>query len=246
MSGRRIWLFVCLLAAAVPMLAADNLILVRVDTKANRAYIPEGTVLPQGLAIRAKKEPIGPVTLDRGGMRAPREIAPKRLEPKNTLIFEYAPAETFAAMRERYVAKQAREKNPRLTPHNQSCGTVYVDDEAEGYYGTQYGSFSSTICMPAQGPFVTGTYYPVDYTAQAESWADEGWVAVWDANNRFTCQDNYAVYGLSCTAGSNVRFWSYSNTITTAGSFSVIEYLQNYEPWYTGFSFEVVWHSAHE
>ena len=243
MSGRRTWLFVCLLVAAVPMLAADNLILVRVDRKANRAYIPEGPVLPQGLAIRAKKEPIAPVALGRPGLQQSKEIAPKRLNVKDTLIFEYAPAETFAGTRERYAAKLAREKNQRVIPHNHSCGTVYLDDSAEGYYGTIYNGFSSTVCSP-HGPLVNGNYYEWSYSADA-NYADDGWVAVWGANNNFNCDDNWPGYGLSCTAASTVRWWWDSNTITAAGSFSVIEYLQNYEPWYTGFSFEIVWYSAH-
>lgn len=258
MIRRRMALFVCLLFAALPTFASENLILVRIDMKAKRAYIPEGTILPGRVLLRAAK-----VRLPRGERpaddrdalsdgrsvllrsNAVRRLPMKRLTAEDTLVFEYAPSATFDAMRAHYAARAPKKNSPVQATHERSCTTIYMQDESEGLYGTYYAGFEATGCSPAHGPFIPYNYYLYDFTATGY-WADEGFVYVDDLNDNYDCQDDYPDSGtLTCTGSELAQYWG-SNTVELGGSFSYIEYQANYEPWYVGFYFESTWYTAYD
>ena len=258
MIRRRIALCACLLFAVVPMLASENLILVRIDAKAKRAYIPEGTILPGRLLLRAAKVRLAPVEHPAGDpdvlpngpsllrqSNAVRRLPMKRLAAEDTLVFEYAPSATFDGMRAHYAARAPKNKSRLQTDHDRSCSTIYMQDESEGLYGTYYAGFESTACSPAHGPFIPYNYYLYDFTATGY-WADEGFVYVNDLNDNYDCQDSYPDSGtLTCTGSEVAQYWG-SNTVETGGSFSYIEYQANYEPWYVGFYFESTWYTGYD
>jgi hypothetical protein len=236
--------------AAVPLVAGDEqVIFVRIDTAAKRAYIPEGTVLPERVVLRASKSPVEQETIRDATISersVPRREAPvRRLTEKDTLIFEYAPAENFRGMQARYAARVSKGPSRVRTEDDRYCTTIYMEDTGEGVYGTYSNGFTARGCRPA-GALTSGQYYLFDYTATADV-GDDGYVYVSDANGNFNCMDTWPGYGLSCTDENTTQYWvGFSNTITMAGSFSIIEYLDNYEPNYIGFSFESTWYVAHE
>src|ERR1044071_7458807 len=103
-------LFVAL-ALVSQVQAANRVIYVVVDPAAHRAYIPEETVLPEGLRIRASAmksdESTAMPEVDRSfRLEFAKTMKAKGSEPVEApLIFEYAPAERFATARDRYEAK---------------------------------------------------------------------------------------------------------------------------------------------
>src|SRR5947207_15830665 len=97
-------LFVAL-ALVSQVQAANRVIYVVVDPAAHRAYIPEGTALPEGLQIRASviksNEPTAMPEVDRSfRLEFAKTMKAKRSEPVAApLIFEYAPLARFETAR---------------------------------------------------------------------------------------------------------------------------------------------------
>jgi hypothetical protein len=252
MTGRRIWLFVCLLAIALPLFAHEpEVMLVRVDLEKNRAYVPEGTVLPPGLEVRAAAislpQRTAPIELRHGGERSFLVKAhADLLSRRSPLVFEYAPAETFAGTRERYEqfkAHQAASSGPSAQSHYGGCGTTYYDVQNTGYYNdTYYSWFATKQCIAYQGYYAA--WYTYGTTAAAE---DDGYVWVYDDTNAFTCDDNYPGYRERSCETENYRSYNASSTnkVHHGGQSYHIEYLQNYEPWYVGFSLNVQYTVPH-
>src|SRR5688572_2536692 len=167
MLGRRTWVFVCLLAFSLPLFAHERtVILVLVDRENNRAYIPEGTVLPPNLQLNVRMEKRvldeteaaqlrGGRDAGRGNARAVRRdaAAASRLKARPPLVLQYAPAERFEVARRNYEAQQAkRPRSPvQADSSHMTCFDTYVQDSEPGQYGTYYNGFTSTFCQQSSG-----------------------------------------------------------------------------------------------
>jgi hypothetical protein len=252
MVRRRMWSLVSLLvfAFALPLIAHEPPVtLVIVDAQNNRAYIPEGTVLPEGMVVRATQTRMPlhstPVELRRGERSFAVKAAADLLSKRPPLVFEYAPAEKFIQTRERYEELKAAQAaaGPEAQSHYGGCATTYYDVQNTGYWGdTYYSWFATKRCIVYQG-YYAGWY---TYGTSAGS-TDEGHVWAYDDTNGFTCDDNYPGYRERSCETENYRSWNPNSTnkIHHGGQTYVIEWLQNYEPWYVGFSLNVEYTVPH-
>lgn len=260
MSGRRIALFVCLMLLALPLLAHEKkVILVLVDHENNRAYIPEGTVLPAHVTMNVRAErrvldasEVAQLRADRDGgrgvARAPRleKAAMARLKTKAPLVLQYLPEARFADARRNYEAQQAKlPRSPVQADSHMQCFDTYVSNYASGLQWTYYNGFTSTFCQSAHGISVgysnpwefraTGDYSDVDSTISPFVYVD-------DQNNNFQCMDYFAWPGDgSCSTANNTVLLQQGclNDVDTGSQQYVIEYGNNYEPYYVGWGFLV-------
>jgi hypothetical protein len=255
MSSRRILALSLVIASfALPVLAKDVLLVI-VDRQNQRAYIPEGSVIPQGMTIRAGALPPQTAaeieTTRRAGARNRADFLDLILKrPSGTpLVFEYAPAERFTQVRQRYEAQHPqRPANGRtLVANYLSCSpAVYLTDSPRGYYGTYYHGFTSYFCSQTT-PCNVNDYCEWGFIAEADSTDDDSYVypyaAVYDQNNNYPC--THVAYGyespLSCSASNTTQFRQvgFLNEVHTVAQVYTIEYLENYEPYYLGSWFDV-------
>lgn len=251
MIGRRTWLFVCLLIAALPLAAHERKVtLVMIDVEANRAYIPEGTVLPPGLSLRTEKTVLDRETFEvlranasREG-RAMQRATKTRLEAKPPLIFEYAPADRFDAIRKNYEAYVAKRRSRVQTNSHQFCWDTYSEATQQGVYGQYAAAFVSTYCWPSSST-VVGQAYEHEFRAEGE-YSDKDWTIsprVWvdDLNGNFNCYDEWDYPGDTgqCSASATTVLGNTSclNEIDVGSLQYVIEYLDGYIENYLGFNF---------
>jgi hypothetical protein len=248
------FLVVCLVVIGLPIAAhaSNRVIFVLVDAKENRAYIPEGTVLPPGLHIRANRALIGPGGIfmdDTAGRHLQRTLSPKR-ERLNAppLVFEYAPAERFEAARARYYAKHP-ETGRQPQTETDVCNEVDVSDSRTGAYDTYYDSFASVACVPS-GTLYVNNYYTWTFTATGEYSDDDEridpYVGISDLNNNFNCYHPITSYEgyPTCNASATTQFTNTActNTVYTYGLLYKIEYTNDpYHDNYYGFNLEVDW-----
>lgn len=259
MTGRRTWMFVCLLIAALPLAAHEkrNVILILIDTEANRAYIPEGTVLPPGLnGIRAEKTVLDVDTVSR--LRPGRankgedarearvalaSDARARLKAGPPLVLQYAPEERFTEIRQRYLA-QAAKRSPVASDSHRSCYDLYASDYRSGLQWTYYNDFTSTFCLPSSG-ITSGNAYLWEFTATGGYTDDDQWISPYayvdDQNGNFECFQEATGYTspLSCTASETTVLLQQGclNDVDTGATLYVIEYGPGYTEYYVGWSF---------
>jgi len=254
MSLRRL-IVLCVLVTSftVPAVAGDVLLVI-IDREHQRAYVPEGSVIPPGMAIRAEALPPMrgiDVSARRGTAREHVNFLDRILKRPSgpPLIFEYAPAERFTQMRQRYEAqRELRKRQGRTIVANDTltCYPTYATDSQTGYFGTYYHGFTSTFCVQTGGCGV-GNNCEWGFGAEGDSTDDDEWVypyaAVYDQNNHFNC--NHTAYGyespVACSVTNTTQLLQVGclNTVHTVAQLYTIEYLQNYEPWYLGFTFDV-------
>src|SRR5688572_7434330 len=247
MSVKRMLLLVCLFAAVLPLAAHERqVLLVLVDLEAGRAYVPEGSVIPAGMNVRAGKENVDRATFERarasvkGGQadareRNARRAVKARLHAKPPLVFEYAPAERFVEARKGYEAQAA--KRPRVqSDSHQTCFDTYVSDTKPGYYSSGYtNGFTSTFCQPSTG-LLLNQVNNWEFRATADYSDDDQWIYpnVWidDQNGNFFCYDEIQFSGDlgQCSAAASTVLTSSGckNDVDTMGTEYYIEYLNNY------------------
>src|SRR5687768_8640494 len=164
---KRIVLLASLLLAALPLLAHEErkVILVLVDTVANRAYIPEGTVLPPHVDFNIRMEKFRLYDAEVAQLRAGRDGgkgnartvrsgkgAIARLKAKPPLALHYAPAEQFVEVRKGYEAQAAKRRSRvQAESSHQNCYDIYVQDDNSGMQGWYYNGFTSTFCSQSSG-----------------------------------------------------------------------------------------------
>ncbi len=262
MPGRRTWMFVCLLIAALPLAAHEkrNVILMLIDTEANKAYIPEGTVLPPGLnGVRAEKavldvgevSRVRPGRADQGdaavreGRAALGRDARARLKARPPLVFQYAPAERFAEIRQRYEAHAAKQRLPvEGDSSHRTCSDIYASDYRSGLQWTYYNDFVSTFCSPSSG-ISPGNAYLWEFTALGGYTDDDQWISPYayvdDQNGNYECFEEAVGYTspLSCTASATTTLLQQGclNDVDTGATLYVIEYGPGYTEYYVGWSF---------
>jgi hypothetical protein len=241
-------LFVCLLAAGFPIVAhAHDAILVIADPANNRAYIPEGTILPPGLEVRAQRTGIR--RLVNGKVERPIDLSAQGFKRLTTppLVFEYAPAERFDEVRKRYEAQQVARRSPRVkaTSHDgDACQHFYVSGSNTGVYGTYTNGFTSSYCPPpGGGQRVVGQSYLWQFVAIGDYSDDDQYispyVAIGDNNGNFSCFNDTV---FSCTASATTPWSGYfcQNTVYTSAVLYVIEYApQNQYDYYVGWNFQI-------
>ncbi len=252
MPSRWSLLVLFLLIAGLPVAAfAREPLLVIIDLEQHCVYVPVGSVIPAGIAIRA--EPLQDPFSRGVGLRRQSRLMESRIRKLSVppLAIRYAPVERFAQLRQRYEAQQkaAERRNPRRliavdTDHD--CFPFYASDSQTGVYGTYYNDFTSTFCQPT-GTITSGNSYLWEFTASGAYTEDDEWVypyaAVYDENNNFNCV--YDAYGytspVECTASATTQLLQVGclNTVTTMAQLYTIEYLQNYEPYYLGYVFSI-------
>ncbi len=260
---RRSWISVgLLLLTALPLAAHEErkVILVIADTQAGKAYIPEGTVLPPGLVVRAEvfQTDARAVGRGRGGRLEPRELgveerhaydraAVARLKAGAPLVFEYAPAERFIAVRTSYEAQRAKRRSPvQGDSSHRTCYDTYIQQSNTGQYGTYYNGFTDTFCLPSSG-LTVGGYYLWEFGATGDETDDDQWinpyVYVDDLNGNYECFNEAYGYTwpLSCSDGATTQWLQQGclNTVDTGAVLYKIEYLPGYVENYLGFSFNV-------
>lgn len=248
-------LFLLVASFALPVLANDVLLVI-VDREHHRALVPEGSVIPAGMTIRVEAMPARGRTLEPSERHATQrehfsfmdKILKRPAGPP--LVFEYAPVERFAQVRRQYEAQQARRqgtgRRTLVANANLTCYPIYATDSQTGYFGTYYNGFTSTFCSQTSGCGV-GNNCEWGFGASGAYTDDDQWIypyaAVYDQNNNFNC--NHTAYGYespvecSTTATTQLLQVGCLNTVHTVASLYVIEYLQNYDPYYLGFTFDV-------
>lgn len=257
MSTRRIVLVLLLCLAAFPLVshaATREPLLGIVDLANHRVLLPEGSVLPFNMEFRAERLR-GP---HRGIADRQKGVQIESLRTSLTLPLkvEYAPAERFVQVRQRYDQQEAKKAEARrngrhLMPATNTadhCFPTYFEDSETGYYGTYYNGFTSTFCQQSSG-IQNYAFLDWSFTASGAYTDDDEWVYpyayVWDNNNNFRCQ--YNAYGyvspVECTASNHTQLLQVGclNSVTTAAQLYTIEYLNNYEPYYLGYSFSLTY-----
>jgi len=254
MFRKGVLLFVCLLVSvgfAVAAQAANRVIYVLVDSTANRAYVPEGTVLPDGLTIRARQlfAADGDSILDRS-LRGKMLFGAKREHLLRTppLVFEYAPAAKFETMRAQYEAKHAGAgPGPhKAQPASDYCYDVYASQDNTGLYGTYTDGITSTFC--GWNNTVVGYSYSWSFTVTGD-WSDVDnrigpGVGINDANSNFYCYDPYSYQGDTgqCTATATTVWTNTActNHVHAWGLLYKIEYTNDpYVDNYLGFELDI-------
>lgn len=254
MSSRRLFALSLLIASfALPVFARDVLLVI-VDRQNLRAYIPEGSVIPPGMTIRvATLPPRTAAEMEdtrRVGARNHVNFLDQILKrPSGTpLVFEYAPAERFVQVRQRYEAesKQQAANSRTLITNSLTCYPTYLTDSPTGYYGTYYHGFTSTFCQQSNGCGV-GNYCEWGFGAEGNSTDDDSYVypyaSVYDQNNHFNC--THVAYGyespMGCSVTNTTQLLQVGvlNVVHTVAQVYTIEYLENYEPYYLGSWFDV-------
>lgn len=256
MLRRRIWLFVCLLISALPLFGHDRtVILVMIDPVANRAYIPEGTVLPAELkTIRASVTSMPLRDLNSAGPRfleGARDRSfllrnmPARIRTRAhtalmrelpPLVIEYAPVERFTEVRARYEKEvQARKDSGlRTNSSHTSCIDIYHTTSGTGVYGGYSSSFIETRCWSDTAPNNYG-WWGVGAAAAAE---DEGYVYVDDDLGNYECDDSGGGYRVrSCFVEAFTQATNFpANNLRHGGHTALIEWLNGNEPNYVWFN----------
>ena len=255
---KRSFLALCLLFAALPLLAHEQrtMIPVLVDAEANRAYIPEGTVLPVQMNFRFEKfrlneTEIAQLRADRdggkGNVRTVRgdRAATARLKAKPPLILQFAPAERFVQMRRNYEA-QAAKRRPvvRTDSGHLQCFDFYVEDSAQGQYHEYSTGFTSVFCkQPTTYPGYVNywEFHAIGGYSDDDQYIDP-YAFVDDDNNNFGCFDLYSWPGDgACTATNSTLLLQQGclNDVDTGSLQYIIEYLPGYVENYLGFNFLV-------
>lgn len=238
MSKRLAGVFVFLLAALVPLAAhaaANSTIFIVVDPAAGRAYIPEGTVLPHGLQVRAQ-----PFVMAKA-LRHVRPVAAVRKLQGPPLVFQYAPEEHFAQARKQYEQQHGRQG--RLQTNDVGCVDIYVSGSNSGPRWTYYDGFTLTFCGETNK--TVGYSYLWQFTATGD-WTDDDeyidpWVAINDDNHNYYCFYEQYGYGSPSCSTSNTTQWTNTGCTDWVHGYAqlyAIEYQDNYVPWYVGFSFQ--------
>lgn len=242
-------LFVSLLVAGLPLAAqaADNVIFVLFDAKQHRAYIPEGTVLPQGLQLRAER-----IGAERAAPRGPRTMlrmitpTPKTRIAAPPLVFEYAPAARFEQARKQYEARNPSRPSRIKAHEDRACTDVYVTASNTGIYGTYSDGLTGRFCAPTTT--VTGNSYLWEFFVIGDYSDDDfrinPYVSIGDIDGNFTCYDEYLYSGDtgSCGASAVTQKTGYfcQDTVTAFGQLYVIEYTNDpYHDNYLGFNLEI-------
>ena len=239
------------LAVVASAQAGNRVLYVVVDPAAHRAYVPEGTVLPEGLRIRASavesRESTAMPEIDRSfrnglakslnAKRSPSAVAP--------LIFEYASAERFEAARRQYEATHHTSGGlGHPAPNYDYCYDVYVTQQNTGIYDTYTNSLTSTFC--ANYNTVVGYSYPWSFTVTGD-WTDKDnridpGVGIYDDNNNFNCYHAYNYDYLSCNATATT-VWTNTgctNHVHAWGLLYKIEYTNDpYHDNYLGFELDI-------
>jgi len=240
---------------ARPAQAANRVIYVLIDPATNRAYIPDGTVLPQGLQIRAGKmksvDRDAAPQLGRSFRRSFAKAMSTRPGEFQTppLVFEYAPAERFEAAQKRYEAKHAPASGARrVEPLSDYCLDIYVSQQNTGIYDTYTDGITSTFC--GNYGTVVGNAYPWSFTVTGDySYKDNNIdpaVGIYDLNNNYNCYDAYQYNGdLGQCSASNTTVWTNTGCtdhVHAWGLLYVIEYTNDpYHDNYLGFELDIDW-----
>ena len=257
---KRASLALLLLLSALPLVAHEErkVILVLVDREANRAYIPEGTVIPPGMNIRVGKAQFDRDTFlalrgDRDGAKgSARELQAEkamvaRVKAKPPLVFDYAPAERFVEARKGYEAQLAKRRpNVQANSSHQRCYDTYVSDTEQGQYGSYYNGFTSTFCAPS-GSTPVGYAHTWEFGAWADYSDDDQTISprVWveDNNGNYYCHDEIYYSGdtgqCSDSATTVLLQQGCLNVVDTVGIQYIIEWLPGYVENYLGYYFFV-------
>ena len=238
---RRTAFLILVLSIALPIAAhADGVLLIVVDVKQNRAYVPEGTILPPGLQIRAERADVG---------RALRQRAPK-LERISAppLVFEYAPAERFVEARQQYEAQRASHSSRFKANEDRACAPdYYVTVTNSGIYGTYTKGLTGHFCSPTTT--VPGQSYLWEFTAYGDysdvDFRINPYVAISDTNGNFSCYAEYYSPGTqSCYASAvTPKTGNFcENNVTLSSLVYVIEYTNDpYHDNYVGFNLQITY-----
>jgi hypothetical protein len=224
--------------AANAAYAANGPIFILVDPVAGRAYVPQGTVLPQGLQVRAQ-----PFI----AYKALRHVRPsftgKQQVQTPPLVFEYAPAERFEAARKQYEERHGASQG-RVQANSVGCVDTYVSGSNSGPRWTYYDGLNLHFC--GEQDKTVGNSYAWEFTATGD-WTDDDeyidpYVAINDDNNNYYCfYEQYGYGSPSCTA-SNTTQWTNvgcTNYVHAYALLYAIEYQDYYVPYYVGFSFQI-------
>lgn len=252
---RKSLLLVCLVVAGLPLAAqaATNAVLfVLVDPQTNRAYIPEGTVLPAGFQVRAERATVErPLFIDKRdwrGARVPRlaKPSPKRLTGP-AMVFEYAPAERFEQARRQYEAKYGVGSSRIKANDDQYCQSFYVTQQNTGIYGTYTNGLTGTFCGWTNT--IVGNSYLWEFTAIGDYSDDDIYVnpavGIYDDNNNYNCYDEYYYSGDtgSCTASATTQKTGTfcTNNVHVWGLLYIIEWMPQdpYHDNYLGFNLQL-------
>jgi|GEM_PF-3205070 len=235
--------------------AGDRVLYVLVDAQHQRAYVPEGTVLPPGLKIRA--EPLHfqtPSLMDGPLFHAPHRGAAAKHLTSAPLVFEYAPSERFEVARQHYLAKHpaSTSGSHRAEPATDDCFDVYVSDSQVGAYDTYYDGLTSRVCVPS-GTLYVGYSYTWTFTVTGDYSDDDfridPYVGISDNDNNFNCFHaiTWGESGPTCSASATTQVTNTYcvNTVYTFGLLYKIEYTNDpYHDNYYGFVLEVDWCTA--
>ena len=254
-------LFLCLVVtlAAVAAHAEDHVLFVLVDVKQHRAYVPEGSVLPPGLAIRAEKTAtrLGAGPFGELGRRTPGRLGspatPALKRPAGPpFVFEYAPVERFEHARAQFEAKKRSSPTSdggRLggvkASEDRICNYIYVTDVNTGVYGSYTNGFTALFCRPSST--TPGNAYLWEFSAIGDYSDDDQFINpyawIHDLNNHFNCYKEVYWSGddASCTASATTTLLQSGclNTVYTVGVLYIIEWLPGYEANYLGYSFYI-------
>jgi hypothetical protein len=254
MSKRLVVALFAVFALAVQMHAADRVIYVLVDPAAHRAYIPEGTVLPEGLQIRTRALTSSGDTvlpeIDRSfRLNFAKALNAKRSETAAAppLVFEYAPASRFEKARQRYEVKHRTAGGlGHPVANSDYCYDVYASQENTGLYGTYTDGITSTFC--GNYNTVVGYAYPWSFTVTGD-YSDKDnridpAVGIYDLNNNFNCYDAYAYGGdlgqCNATATTVWTNTACTNHVHAWGLLYYIEYTNDpYHDNYLGFELDI-------
>jgi len=232
--------------------AANRVIYVLVDPVANRAYVPEGTVLPNGMQVRAQavKSPdaVAFPEMDDSLRHSFAKMTNAKRAALRTppLVIEYAPAERFEAAKQRYQEKHPQAAAGRLTENYDYCFDVYASQENTGIYGTYTDGITLTFC--ANYNTVVGNAYPWHFTVTGDYSYKDNYinpaVGIYDQNNNFNCYDEYQYnFDLGQCTAENTTVWTNSgcpNYVHGWGLLYVIEYTNDpYHDEYVGFNLDI-------
>lgn len=237
--------FIALAASAQPH--ATGRLEILVDLKANRAYIPLGTILPPGLEVRAGVRRSSSITadlpltaeksLDEQSQR--ESVAGGVPQPSTSiLVFEYAPEARFEASRKyRRELETTRSLQLRPAPLTRDCYPITTTVEAEGIAGTYYEIFDSTGCSE----IVSGYTIADDWTLYTYP-QDETAAYIFDDRGHFSCSDTpYGYQSASCTTAytGTIHFSPPFNRLHMIGFARHVEWMDDYVPNYVDFFFDM-------
>ncbi|MEO6326930.1 MAG: hypothetical protein ABIT01_16125 [Thermoanaerobaculia bacterium] len=184
---------------------------VRIDLENRRAYIPEGTVLPAGLQIRASRE--GAVQDDNIEKAQARLIELKKTQP---FVIEYASTDSFSGNEANRTKGAPFSKITSLAEYCYNSSQLEVRDVNNNLI------FESIYCVDPFG-VTEGNYATWRHGAIMYNWGhDSAYAYVTSGNGNFECTNSGGYLGgAQCSATHYSLLHSYPvSTVDTGGSVS--------------------------